>query len=136
MSIAQFIAYRQTNPRQKRPRPRVTFHKAANGELIRTESFISAPDGVHARSLHNTGGTGDIHLAEGTLQIQQSLLLHVARLENTAKGYSNDGPNPSQHQSRGCMTEAEQAKRELSGALYTIWNSKQKQEVKGLESKS
>jgi hypothetical protein len=123
MSIAEFIAYRQKHPKQKGARRRTVFHKTTDAEIIKTVSF-QAPNGVHDPVSRGLKRKDDIHPAEGTLEIQHSLLLHVARLENLAKEFSAEGPQALQPRSRCYVTEAEQAKRELFRALYMMWNSK------------
>jgi hypothetical protein len=132
MSIAEFIAYRQRDLKRKGPRPRTIFRKTADGETAKTiSSYMRSTDGIYARSSHSSRANDDMHSAEGTLEMQHSLLLRVAQLENVAKGCSTYGPKSLQPQSRCYMTEAEQQKRELFQALYTIWNSRQEWEVKG-----
>jgi hypothetical protein len=63
--------------------------------------------------------TEDMHPAEGTLDMQHSLLLQVARFENAAQGWSR-GLNT---QSQPSVLEMSQKKQDLWAAINTIWHN-------------
>lgn len=124
MPIAAYVEYTLNNPSFTHVgRPRTILIKTSYGEIKRT--VLPRDDDPKLSTNPKPRRIKDMHLVEGTLEMQCSLLQRLARQENAAKGLTGETPGQTQGNPIA-LAALEKEKLELIQALDSIWITRRK----------